>query len=96
MKKTIISLISAMAGAAVGAGVMGKTKGKVLTETAKMSDKHLALFLMMNQWVKVKQEGKQLSHFFKNNGYKKVNKIKKQQKYNKKQKIMLKKQEKCD
>ena len=72
MKKTIISLVSAMAGAAVGAGVMGKTKGKVLTETAKMSDKHLALFLMMNQWVKVKQEGKQLSHFFKNNGYKKI------------------------
>ena len=26
----------------------------------------------MNQWVKVKQEGKQLSHYFKNNGFKKI------------------------
>jgi hypothetical protein len=37
-----------------------------------MSDKHLALFLMMNQWVKVKQEGKNLSSYFEKNGYKKI------------------------
>ena len=37
-----------------------------------MSDKHLALFLMMNQWVKVKQEGKNLSAYFEKNGYKKI------------------------
>jgi hypothetical protein len=34
-----------------------------------MSDKHLALFLMMNQWVKVKQEGKNLAAYFEQNGY---------------------------
>lgn len=37
-----------------------------------MSDKHLSLFLMMNQWVKVKQEGKNLSTYFEKNGYKKI------------------------
>ena len=37
-----------------------------------MSDKHLALFLMMNQWVKVKQEGKSLAVYFETNGFKKI------------------------
>lgn len=37
-----------------------------------MSDKHLALFLMMNQWVKVKQKGKKLSTYFEQNGYKRI------------------------
>lgn len=37
-----------------------------------MSEKHLALFLMMNQWVKVKQEGKNLSTYFSDNDYKKI------------------------
>lgn len=37
-----------------------------------MSDKHLALFLMMNQWVKVKQKSKDLASFFEMNGYSKI------------------------
>lgn len=37
-----------------------------------MSDKHLALFLMMNQWVKVKQEGKNLASYFEQNEYQKI------------------------
>ena len=37
-----------------------------------MSDKHLALFLMMNQWVKAKQKGKNLSNYFERYGYKKI------------------------
>ena len=37
-----------------------------------MSDKHLELYLMMNQWVKIKQEGKNLSSYFEKNGYKKI------------------------
>lgn len=72
MKKGIISVVSALAGAAVGARVVGKT---VVGETEKaksMSSKHLALFLMMNQWVKVKQQGKKLSAYFEKNGYQKI------------------------
>ena len=35
-------------------------------------DNCLALFLMMNVWVKVKQDGKNLVSFFEKNGYKKI------------------------
>lgn len=72
MKKAVISVLSALTGAAVGAGVVGKTCTKSNTKIQNMSDKHLALFLLMNQWVKVKQEGKNLSNYFEKNGYKKI------------------------
>ena len=72
MKKGSISILSALTGAALGAGAVGKIQGDMLNRTKKMSDKHLALFLMMNQWVKVKQEGKNLSSYFDKYGYKKI------------------------
>ena len=72
MKKGVISALSALSGAVIGAGVIGKKKDKKTKKAWKMSDKHLALFLMMNQWVKVKQEGKNLSAYFEKNGYKKI------------------------
>lgn len=72
MKKGMISVLSVLAGAAVGAGTIGKMAGKATDKAQAMSDKHLALFLMMNQWVKVKQEGKNLSSYFEEKGYKKI------------------------
>lgn len=72
MRKTVISLLSAFAGAALGASAVGQIIRASAIKTKKMSDKHLALFLMMNQWVKVKQEGKSLSSYFDRNGYKKI------------------------
>ena len=72
MKKGVVSILSMLAGAAAGAGAVGKIKGDKLDKAQKMSSKHLALFLMMNQWVKVKQEGKNLSKYFEDNGYKRI------------------------
>ena len=72
MKKSVLSVISMLAGAAVGAGAAGKVQGKNLEEMRKMSDKHMALFLLMNQWVKVKQDGKNLAEYFEKNGYAKI------------------------
>nr|WP_296461350.1 hypothetical protein [uncultured Acetatifactor sp.] len=72
MKKGIISVLSALAGAAVGAAAVGKTASEKGEKLQMMSDKHLALFLMMNQWVKVKQEGKHLASYFEANGYRKI------------------------
>ncbi len=75
MKKTaagVLSVLSAVGGAAAGGAVIGKQLSSRLTDTQKMSDKHLALFTMMNQWVKVKQEGKNLSSYFEKNGYKEI------------------------
>ena len=72
MKKGIVSFISGVAGVTAGAGVVAKVLGKSLSKTNNLSDKHLALFLMMNQWVKVKQEGKNLADYFETNDYKKI------------------------
>ena len=72
MKSVVVSALSAVIGATVGASVVGKVVVEEKEKAKAMSDKHLALFLMMNQWVKVKQEGKNLAEYFKRNGYKKI------------------------
>lgn len=76
MKKGIIATLSLLAGtaagAAIGASAVGKLSGEATQKAQNMSDKHLALYLMMNQWVKVKQEGKSLTTYFEKNGYKKI------------------------
>lgn len=51
------------------------TKYKITKDTdkwRKLSDKHLDLFLMMNQWVKIKQKDENISSYFEQNGYKKI------------------------
>ena len=72
MKKGIISVLSAVTGAIAGASAVGKVALGEKEKVKAMSDKHLALFKMMNQWVKVKQEGKNLSEYFEKNGYKQI------------------------
>lgn len=72
MKKGTISVFSALAGALAGAGAVGKVERDKRKEAERLSGKFLAMFHMMNQWVKVKQEGKNLSSFFEKNNYRKV------------------------
>ena len=72
MKKGIISALSMLTGVVAGAGTVGKIQGDKLAKSRSMSAKHMALFLMMNQWVKVKQEGKNLSAYLDKNGFKRV------------------------
>lgn len=72
MKKPVISILSALTGVALGAGAVGKVTGKRISKTKSMSNKHLSLFLMMNQWVKVKQQGKNLASYFEKCGYKTI------------------------
>ena len=72
MNKGLISVLSAIAGAGAGATAVGKVMGDKVTSWQQLSDKHLALFQMMNQWVKVKQEGKNLSQYFEANNYKNI------------------------
>ncbi len=61
-----------MMGAVASAGVLGIKINKALDAKQSMSNKHFALFKMMNQWVRVKQEGKNLSEYFEKNGYKNI------------------------
>ncbi|MCI8596978.1 MAG: hypothetical protein HFJ10_00810 [Lachnospiraceae bacterium] len=72
MKKQVIAIFSALTGAAVGAAAMKKIF-RIETDKAKtLSDKHWAMFLMMNQWIQAKQEGKSLEEYFIKNNYKKI------------------------
>ena len=72
MKKGMISAVSAIGGTVVGALGVNIMKEKQINEWRNMSNKHLALFQMMNQWVRVKQEGRNLSTYLEAKGYKRV------------------------
>ena len=72
MKKIVILLLSGLTGAVLGAGAVGKVAGESIKKSKNLSDKHLALFFMMNQWVKIKQEGKNIVSYFERTSYKKI------------------------
>ena len=55
-----------------GALATGKFAVNKVEEIQTLSDKHLVLFKMMNQWVRVKQDGKNLSSYFEQHGYNKI------------------------
>ncbi len=76
MKRGTISVISAIAGTIVGAAIGASKASKIISEDydkmKDLADKHRDLFLLMNQWVKIKQEGKSISEYLQQSGYKKV------------------------
>ena len=72
MKKGILGILAAMGGMSVVGMLIGSKSKDRIAEIKAMSDKHLELFLMMNQWVKVKQDGKCLSTYFEEEGYKEI------------------------
>lgn len=72
MKKPVIAILSALAGAALGAGLIGRLDGKKAKKGWESSNKHLELFRMMSKWVELKQKGKSLADYFEKNGYKKI------------------------
>lgn len=72
MKKSISNFIILLVGGVLGAIGMEKVMNGKTEQDQKLSDKYLVLFLMMNQWVKVKQEGKHLASYFEKKGYKTI------------------------
>ncbi|MCH5259073.1 MAG: hypothetical protein J1F18_04925 [Lachnospiraceae bacterium] len=72
MKKGMVSVLSTLAGAAIGAGTAGTVKEKEVQKWKDYSNKHLALYKMMCQWVTVKQDGTNLAEYFEQNGYKRI------------------------
>lgn len=72
MKKGIVSVVSTLGGTLLGASIAGKMEGDKRRKAQNMSNKHFELFTMMNQWVKVKQAGKNLSSFFKERGFNRI------------------------
>lgn len=69
MKKTLQMLIAVLGGAVAGAGWKAKNLNKTIKEKQGLSEKHFEMFLLMNQWTKLKQEGKNLKSFFEKKGY---------------------------
>ena len=72
MKKGIIAILSSVTGVSIGVLGAGNVLTKRISEKQKMADKHLALFLLMNQWVKVKQEHKDIAQYLNEKGYKRI------------------------
>lgn len=55
-----------------GIFVLNRTMQKKIEKEKDMARKHLDLYLMMNQWVKIKQEGKSILSYLNENGYNKI------------------------
>ena len=72
MKKLFLLISSILTGMLAGAGIVKKIDGKLIEEAKDMSDKHLSLFLMMNEWVKIKQNGKNLLDYFVRSNYNRI------------------------
>lgn len=75
MKKIYMALavvLGGMAGATVATAVAGKKFQKQRTQLCALSDKHLTLFLMMDQWMKIRQDGKSIDLYLVEEGYKKI------------------------
>lgn len=72
MKKGVLSLLSFVGGSIAGISAAGSLLSKQVREKKKYADKHLAIMLVMNQWIINKQEGKSLVSFFEENGYKSI------------------------
>lgn len=72
MNKGTISVLSMFMGVMAGVWISGKIERSKRKKAEAMSGKFTALFHMMNQWVKIKQEGKNLSNYFEVNQYKRV------------------------
>lgn len=73
MNKGFISVISmgvgSLLGGVAGATITGKNLNEIINKEHELSERHLALFMLMNQWVKVKQDNKSLSQYLAKRGY---------------------------
>lgn len=72
-KKSIMgTILSSAVGAAGGAFLVNEKVGKEKARQKQLADKHLALLIMMCDWMRTKQEGKSLVDYLKGKGYKRV------------------------
>ena len=63
MKKAIKSVLVMLIGGLVGIGITEKRNRKKIDAAWKMSEKHFNLFIMMSEWVRIKQEGKSIADY---------------------------------
>lgn len=72
MKKGISALLGMAAGAAAGGIAVGRKSSEKLQKAQEHGEKVHELYLALDQWLRVRQEGKTLAEYFKKNEYKTV------------------------
>lgn len=72
MKKGFMIAFALLTGFSIGVWRVRKKTSERIAKLEEMSDKHLALFLAMNQWVKTKQEGKSIAAYLEKKGYRNI------------------------
>lgn len=72
MKRGIATIFSTVMGALVGAEIAAMQMYKGTKKQKEYADKHLALYLLMSQWVKVKQENKSIEEYCLKKGYREI------------------------
>ena len=72
MNKKVTAVLNVALGAAAGAGVISFKKAKRQDSDFKVIKKNEAIMKMFNQWLLLKQEGKSIVNYFKENGFNKI------------------------
>ncbi len=71
MKKSSL-VLALLSGVIIGAVGVSRIMGRQIKEKQNMSYKHLVLFEMMNRWVRIKQESKNLASYLESKGCQKI------------------------
>lgn len=72
MKKGSVAILSMLAGAVAGVASAGTYQGKVIKTKQGKVDKFKSYYNMLNQWLMLKQEGKNLETYFNDMNYKTI------------------------
>lgn len=72
MKKGMAAVIGIITGTIAGGALTLALSGKKVDQKSQKVDKFKGYYNMLNQWLMLKQEGKSLDEYFKQNGYKTI------------------------
>lgn len=72
MKKSGIAMISGLVGGIIGAASIGNFSKAVIEDKDKKVNKFKSYYNMLNQWLYIKQENRNLAEYFKKNAYKRI------------------------
>ena len=72
MNKKNLVIWPVLVGIIVFVSTVNKKLKNDIKRVQEISDKHFLLFIMMNQWVKIKQEGKNLATYLQSKEYKNI------------------------
>ena len=72
MKKAVCAITAFIVSFFAGAGMVGNFMLKSVNKSQEMSDKHLSLYMITNDWLRLKQDGKSMIAYFEREKYKKI------------------------